>query len=129
MPDGFRVPQPQTVIYQCAEDNVADTVKLRLIAADADCEKVAYIVDDSGRLTLEDDRIEEAIIRTEARMFILDPLQAFLAGWGYAERRSDARYFLKAVIDCRKVQLCHCPHRSYEQGQRRKQHLPQPWQR
>lgn len=79
MPDGFRVPQPQTVIYQCAEDNVADTVKPRLIAADADCEKVAYIVDDSGRLTLEDDRIEEAIIRTEARMFILDPLQAFLS--------------------------------------------------
>jgi hypothetical protein len=79
MPDGFQVARPQTVIYQCAEDNVADTVKPRLVAADADCEKVAYIVDDSGRLTLEDDRIEKAIIQTEAKLLILDPLQAFLS--------------------------------------------------
>jgi hypothetical protein len=79
MPDGFPVPLPQTVIYQCAEDNVADTVKPRLIAANADCEKIAYIIDDSGRLTLEDDRIEDAIIHTRARLFIIDPLQAFLS--------------------------------------------------
>lgn len=78
MPDGFQVAIPQTVVYQCAEDNIADTVKPRLVAADADCGKVAYIVDDSGRLTLEDDRIEKAIIQTEAKLFILDPLQAFL---------------------------------------------------
>ena len=74
MPDGFPVAESQTVIYQCAEDNVADTVKPRLIAADADCEKVAFIVDDAGRLTLEDDRIEKAIQQTKARLVILDPL-------------------------------------------------------
>lgn len=79
MPDGFPVAESQTVIYQCAEDNVADTVKPRLIAADADCEKVAFIVDDAGRLTLEDDRIEKAIQQTKARLVILDPLQAFLS--------------------------------------------------
>lgn len=79
MPDGYQVAKPQTVIYQCAEDNIADTVKPRLVAADADCEKVAYIIDDSVHLTLEDDRIEKAIMQTEARLFILDPLQAFLS--------------------------------------------------
>lgn len=35
MSDGFPAPLPQTVIYRCAED----TVKPRLIAANADCEK------------------------------------------------------------------------------------------
>lgn len=79
MPDGFEVSTPQTVIYQCVEDSLADTVKPRLIAADADCEKVAYIVDEPDRLTLDDDRIEQAILETRARLFILDPIQAFLS--------------------------------------------------
>ena len=43
MPDGFRVPEAQRVVYQTAEDNIADTVKPRLVAAGADCGKVAYI--------------------------------------------------------------------------------------
>ncbi len=79
MPDGYEVPTPQTVIYQCAEDSMVDTVKPRLVAADADCDKVAYIVDGTDRLTLEDDRIEKAILQTKARLLILDPLQAFLS--------------------------------------------------
>ena len=45
MPDGYPVPRPQQVVYQTAEDNIADTVKPRLIAADADCNKVSYIID------------------------------------------------------------------------------------
>lgn len=94
MPDGFQVSRPQSVIYQCAEDNVADTVKPRLISANADCEKVAYIVDDSGRLTLEDDRIEKAIIQTKARLFILDPLQAFLSQDGDMQSASRMRSIL-----------------------------------
>jgi hypothetical protein len=79
MPDGYEVPTPQTVIYQCSEDSLADTVKPRLIAANADCYKIAYIVDEQDRLTLDDDRVEQALIQTKARLFILDPLQAFLS--------------------------------------------------
>jgi hypothetical protein len=79
MPDGYKVSEPQTVVYQCAEDNVADTVKPRLLAAEADCDKIAYIIDESGKLTLEDERIEQAIMQTGAKLLILDPLQAFLA--------------------------------------------------
>ena len=79
MPDGFHVPKSQNVIYQTAEDNLADTVKPRLIAARADCDKIAYIVDDALTLTLEDTRIEKAIQQTGARLFILDPLQAYLS--------------------------------------------------
>ena len=59
MPDGYQVPKPQRVVYQTAEDNISDTVKPRLIEAGADCEKV--------------------IEKTGARLFILDPLQGYLA--------------------------------------------------
>lgn len=79
MPDGFRVDGPQQVVYQTAEDNLADTVKPRLIAAGADCDKISYIVDEDMPLTLEDVRIEKVIQQTGARLFILDPLQAYLS--------------------------------------------------
>ena len=78
MPDGFKTNEPQKVVYQTAEDNLADTVKPRLLSAGADCERIAYIVDEEGSLTLEDSRIEEVIRQTGARLFILDPLQAYL---------------------------------------------------
>jgi len=78
MPDGYRVNGIQTVIYQCCEDGAADTVKPRLMAAGADCKKVAYIIDGEEALTLDDGRIEEAVIKTGARLFIMDPLQSFV---------------------------------------------------
>ena len=79
MPDGYRVDGPKNVIYQTAEDNIADTVKPRLIHAGADCKRVAYIVDSDVSLTLDDERIERALQETKARLFILDPLQAYLS--------------------------------------------------
>ncbi len=78
MPDGYRVNDTQTVIYQCCEDGAADTVKPRLMAAGADCKKVAYIIDGEEALTLDDGRIEEAVIKTGARLLIMDPLQSFV---------------------------------------------------
>ena len=79
MPDGYRVSEPQRVVYQTAEDNLADTVKPRLVSAGADCNKIAYIIDEEDPLTLEDSRIESVIKQTQARLFILDPLQAYLS--------------------------------------------------
>lgn len=79
MPDGYNVSSPEQVIYQTAEDNIADTVKPRLLRAGADCERIAYIVDEEATLTLEDTRIESVIAQTGARLFILDPLQAYLS--------------------------------------------------
>ncbi len=78
MPDGYRSSGVQSVIYQCSEDGAADTVKPRLMAAGADCNKVAYIIDDEKSLTFDDNRIEEVIVKTGARLFIMDPLQSFV---------------------------------------------------
>ena len=41
MPDGFKVSEPQDVVYQTAEDNLSDTVKPRLVAAGADCSRIS----------------------------------------------------------------------------------------
>lgn len=78
MPDGFKGSGPHKVLYQCAEDDLADTIKPRLVAAGADCGMVAFIQDDDRPLTIDDERIEKAIVNTEARLLVLDPLQAFL---------------------------------------------------
>ena len=78
LPDGFEINEPQNVIYQCTEDDISDTVKPRLLAAGADCSKIAYIIDDEMAVTLDDERIEETIRQTGARLLILDPIQSFL---------------------------------------------------
>lgn len=78
MPDGYPVSEPHQVVYQTAEDNIADTVKPRLMQAGADCNQVAYIVDEEATLTFSDTRIEEVLKRTGARLLILDPLQAYV---------------------------------------------------
>lgn len=78
MPDGYLSKGSHVAIYQCAEDGMADTIKPRLEQAGADCNQVAYIVDNDIALTLEDGRIETAIQETGASVFIIDPIQAFI---------------------------------------------------
>lgn len=99
MPDGFRVSGPQQIVYQTAEDNLADTVKPRLIAAGADCSRIAYIVDEEEPLTIEDSRIERIIESTHARLFILDPLQAYLSSDSDMFYAGRIRQLLKRLAD------------------------------
>ena len=70
--------EPFNVIYQTAEDGLGDTVKPRLIEAGADLDRVLIIDDSEVQLTLSDERIEKAIIENNARLVIIDPIQAYL---------------------------------------------------
>lgn len=99
MPDGTGGGQEQTVIYQCAEDDVADTIKPRLVAAGADCDKVAYIIDDLGDLSFEDARIEETIEKTGARLLVIDPIQAFLVQDSDMQSAARMRSSLRRLAD------------------------------
>lgn len=78
LPDGTKIPDAKPVIYQCAEDNVADTIKPRLEAAGADLDKIAFIDDADEPVTLIDVRLEQNIKAFGAKLLILDPLQAFI---------------------------------------------------
>jgi len=70
--------KPVTVIYQTAEDGLADTIKPRLLSASADCSKVLVIDETEQSVSMTDERLETAIRQTNARLVILDPLQAYL---------------------------------------------------
>ena len=71
---------PANVIFQTAEDGMADTIKPRLVKMGADCSRVHFIDEDEYPLSLSDERIEEAIIKTDAKLFIIDPIQGYLGG-------------------------------------------------
>ena len=75
---GMKPLPPFRVIYQTAEDGLGDTVKPRLMEAEADLDRVLVIDEAKRELTLSDERIEKAIIQNGARLIILDPIQAYM---------------------------------------------------
>ncbi|MFR5490575.1 MAG: AAA family ATPase [Eubacterium sp.] len=70
--------QPLHIIYQTAEDGLADTVKPRLEKAQADCNNIFVIDETDVSLSMLDERIEQAILKEKAKLMILDPIQAYL---------------------------------------------------
>ena len=70
--------EPFNVIYQTAEDGLGDTVKPRLMEAEADLDRVLVIDESKQELSLSDERIEKAIRQNGARLIILDPIQAYV---------------------------------------------------
>lgn len=89
--------EPMTIIYQTAEDGLADTVKPRLEEAKADCSRILVIDDTEKSLTMGDDRLEKAIINTGAKVLILDPIQAYLGGGIDMNRANEARDMTKKI--------------------------------
>ena len=68
---------PADVIFQTAEDGLEDTIKPRLEDLGADCNRVHTIDDSESPLTFADERIEQAIVRLNAKLLVLDPAQAY----------------------------------------------------
>ena len=89
--------EPVNVIYQTAEDGLGDTIKPRLLSAGADCSRVMVIDDDDQALTMMDARLEEAIIKTNARLVVLDPIQGFLGTTVDMHRANEIRPLMKRV--------------------------------
>ena len=83
--------EPFNVIYQTAEDGLGDTVKPRLIEAGADLDRVLVIDDSEVQLTLSDERIEKAIVENNARLVIIDPIQAYLGADVDMNRANEVR--------------------------------------
>ena len=83
--------EPVNVIYQTAEDGLSDTIKPRLVAAGADCARVMVIDDFDRVLTLDDDRLEQAIEQTGARLVVLDPIQGYIGASVDMHRANEIR--------------------------------------
>jgi len=89
--------EPINVIYQTAEDGLADTVKPRLVTAGADCTRILVIDDTEKSLSMQDARLEQAIVQTNAKMLILDPIQAYLGENVDINRANETREVTKKL--------------------------------
>lgn len=88
---------PMNIIYQTAEDGLADTVKPRLTALGADCSKVLVIDESERELTLSDRRLAQAIQKAGAGLLVLDPIQAYLGEGVNMHRANEIRPIFKRL--------------------------------
>ncbi len=93
----MKLTEPLNIIYQTAEDGLADTVKPRLEVAGANCERILVIDEKEKSLSMVDERLEEALKETKARMLILDPIQAYLSNGMDMNRANEAREMTKKL--------------------------------
>lgn len=122
-PDGQAFGRPQRVIYQCSEDGVSDTIKPRLEKSGADCRNVAFINEEihSG-LTLDDERIRQAIIDFRPRLVVIDPIQAYLGSdsdlqiAGRARRLMHRLSLWASTYDCAVVLIGHLNKKENSKG-------------
>lgn len=90
---------PASVIFQSAEDGLADTIKPRLERAGADLSRIITIDEGEQPLSVTDSRLEEAILRERAKLLILDPLQAFLGADVDMHRANEVRPVMRKLAN------------------------------
>ena len=106
LPESEEKSDPINIIYQTAEDGLSDTVKPRLIAANADDERITVIDESKLELSLTDERLEQAIIETKAKLVILDPLQAYIGANVDMHRANEIRPVMKHLAEVAQRQQC-----------------------
>jgi len=97
LPESGAIMEPLTVIFQTAEDGLGDTIKPRLLHTGADCSRVIVIDESEKELSLSDSRIEETLLKTGAKLFILDPIQGYLGSDVDMHRANEIRPVLKRI--------------------------------
>lgn len=91
--------EPFNMIFQTAEDGLGDTVKPRLVSSGADLKRVLVIDDAENPLSLADERIEKAIRENNAKLMVIDPLQAFLGANVDMNRANEVRPIFRKLAD------------------------------
>lgn len=98
--------EPVNIIYQTAEDGLGDTIKPRLLAGGADCERIKVIDETESSLSLIDERIEKAIDETNAKVIIFDPIQAYVGEKIDINRANEVRSVLSKLKDLAERKKC-----------------------
>lgn len=110
--DGRKQKKPLHVIYQCSEDGAGDTIKPRLNAAGADCRNVAFLDEEADWITLGDERIRRAIADFNAKLLVIDPVQAYLGDADISSASGMRKMLRRAAVwaslyDCAIVLIGH----------------------
>lgn len=111
-PDGKKIKKPLHVIYQCSEDGISDTIKPRLLTAGADCNNVAFLDEETDWITLNDEKIRRAIADFNAKLLVIDPVQAYLGETDIASAAAMRKMLRQlaawaAMYDCAVVLIGH----------------------
>lgn len=91
-PDGI-TREPGKVIYQTAEDGIADTIvpRLQSFVPQPNLENIITIDDREKGLDFMDSRIESALQTVRPKLFVIDPLQAYLGAKVDMHRANEVR--------------------------------------
>ena len=113
-PDGAQFGEPKRAIYQCSQDNAADTIKPRLLKRGADCSKVAFLNQEQyGTITLNDERLRDAIQAFKPALLVVDPIQSYLGNDADLQVAGKARKAMQrlslwaSLYDCAVVLIGH----------------------
>ena len=98
--------EPFNIIYQTAEDGLGDTVKPRLMEAEADLDRVLVIDESKQELSLSDERIEKAIRQNGARLIILDPIQAYVGEKTDMNKANEIRPIFRRLAEVAERTAC-----------------------
>lgn len=96
--------EPFNVIYQSSEDDADDTIVPRFLKAGGDPEKLLFINEKEKYLTFADPRLLEAMIQTQARLLILDPLSAYVGEGTQLNSANQVRAQFRPLIEIAKAQ-------------------------
>ena len=88
---------PQNVVYQTAEDGIADTIKPRLEPMRPNFENIYIFNEESESLSLSDDKIEQIMKDLHPALMIFDPLQAYLGADVDMHRANEVRPILGRI--------------------------------
>ena len=113
-PDGTALGRPRRVIYQCSEDAADDTIRSRMEEYGADCRNIAFINEEVHEgLTLDDERIRQAIDEFGPWLVVLDPIQSYIGSEADLKMATKARKLMRRLAiwartyDCAFVLICH----------------------
>jgi hypothetical protein len=104
--------EPADIIWQTTEDGYSDTVKPRLERLGADLSRVHTIDDVLRPLSLDDARIEQAIVEKNAALIVLDPITSYV-GMGDINSSGGIRpaltnlSFVAERTGCAVICICH----------------------
>lgn len=87
----FKPKKPGFVIYQTAEDGLADTIVPRLQRMGANLNNICVINEKEQALTFTDGRIEQALKDKHPKLMIFDPIQAYLGAELDMHRANEVR--------------------------------------
>ena len=97
--------EPINILYQTAEDGLADTIIPRLLRFGADMERISAIYTDKYLTFANREQIEQAIVRKNIRLMIFDPFQAFV-GKANMSSANDMRSTVREIIEVAQKHKC-----------------------